>query len=84
MRKLAEFAKSQPHAAFSAYIHGLQHKYRYFMRTIHNISECLEPLDDIITNTFIPAVIGLNVSDAERELISLPVRCGGLGTEVLN
>ena len=84
VRKLSEFAKSQPHAAFSAYIHGQQHKYRYFMRTIKDISGCLQPLDDIITNTFLPAVTGFNItSAAERELLSLPIKNGGMGIEIL-
>ena len=48
IKKLAEIAKSQPHAAYSAYVHGQQHKYGYFMRTISNIDQHLKPLDDAI------------------------------------
>ena len=61
MRKLAEIAKTQPHAAFTAYIHGEQHKYTYFMRTLNNISETLDPLDRIITNEFIPSLFGTSI-----------------------
>ena len=84
VRRLSEFAKSQPHAAFSAYIHGQQHKYRYFMRTIKDISGCFKPLDDIINDTFLPTVLGFNiVNAAERELLSLPIKKGGMGIDLL-
>ena len=80
--KLSEFAKSQPHAAFCAYLHCEQHKYRYIMRTIDGISDCMKPLDDIINNIFIPAVTGFAVDDSERYLLSLPISSGGLGIQV--
>ena len=79
MENLTEVAKSQPHAAYSAFIHGQQHKFTYFLRTIAGISSCLEPLDDIINNKFIPTLFGREVSESEREIISLPIREGGLG-----
>ena len=65
-----------------AYLHGQQHKYSYFLRTIKDVSECLKPLDDVITNTFIPAVTGFNVSPADRALLALPVKNGGMGIEI--
>ena len=77
--KLSEIAKSQPQAALSAYIHGEQHRFTYFLRTIEGIEEHLKPLDDIITQTFIPAILGTTISDTERELFALPIRNGGLG-----
>ena len=39
----------------------------------------IKPLDDIINNQLIPAIIGTNISDIDRELFALPVRDGGLG-----
>ena len=57
MEKLCEFAKSQPHAAFSAYIHGQQHKFTYFLRTLPKIVQ-LKPLDDIINEKLIPTFLG--------------------------
>ena len=36
-RKLAYFAKTKPHASFSDYIHGRQHRFTYFRRTIEGI-----------------------------------------------
>ena len=40
--KLSEIDDSQPQAAKSAYIHGYQHKFCYFLRTIADIREELK------------------------------------------
>ena len=77
--KLSEIAQSHPHAAYAGFIHGEQHKFTYFMRTIANISENLQPLDDAIENIFLPALFGTNISQNDRTIISLPVKDGGLG-----
>ena len=79
MEKLREFAKSQPHAVFSAYIHGQQHKFTYFLRTLPNIGKHLKLLDDIINEKLIPTFLGSSASPAERDLFSLPIRLGGMG-----
>ena len=81
MENLSLIAKSQPHAAYSAYIHGFQHKFRYFLRTIEGIEDELKPLDDMISNNLIPSITGFQLSETERELFSLPVRLGGMGLE---
>jgi hypothetical protein len=81
IEKLSEIAESQPQAAYSAYIHGYQHKFRYFLRTLADIKEELRPLDELITNKLIPSIIGSQVSEVERELLSLPVKLGGMGIE---
>ena len=84
IQNLADIAKTQPHAAYSAYVHGQQHKYRYFIHTINDIQDQLKPLDDLITNTLIPAITGFKVSDGDRELFALPIKAGGLGIEIIN
>ena len=65
MKRLSALAKTQPHAAFSAYIHGEQHKFTYFLRTIEGMNELIKPLDDIIMNNFLPAVFGETLSPQE-------------------
>ena len=79
IKALTDIAKTQPHAAYAAFIHGEQHKYTYFLRTIANISENLEPLDDVIDNVFLPALFGCEITVNKREILSLPVKEGGLG-----
>ena len=53
---LTKFARTEPHAAFSGFIHGLRHGYTYFMRTLPGISHLLKPRDDAI-DTFIKVLL---------------------------
>ena len=57
IEQLALFAKTQPQAAYAAFIHGEMHIFTYFLRTIPNMSEFLKPLDDIIDNKLLPAIL---------------------------
>ena len=75
-------AVHQPQAAYISYIFGEQHKYTYFMRTLKDISSTLQPLEDVISNEFLPALLGRTISPAEREIFSLPIREGGLGMKI--
>ena len=52
---LSKIGKSHPHVAYCAYIHGLANKWTYFLRTIPNISDLLQPLEDAIFHHFIPS-----------------------------
>ena len=62
------------------FIHGLSHRWTYLVRTIPDVSDLLKPLEDVIRQEFLPALTGRNAfNDEERELLSLPVRLGGLG-----
>ena len=75
---LSKIAVTQPHAAYSAFLHGEQHKFTYFLRTINGIGDLLKPLDDVIDNLFIPALFGCGITKDERELLSMPIRDGCL------
>ena len=73
-------AQSQPHAAFSAFTHGLSSKWTYFLRTIPNVKNYLQPLEDTIRYQLLPTLTGqCAFNDELRTLISLPSRLGGLG-----
>ena len=62
---------TQPHAAFSAFTWGLSSKWTYISRTILNIEELFEPLEDAIHSYFIPALTGMAApSDIERNCLS--------------
>ena len=54
------------------------------MRTIQDVDEHLKPLDDIISNKFVPTLLDSIVTDNERSLFQLPVRLGGLGIPILS
>ena len=49
------------------------------MRTLPDIENLPQPLKRAISDVLIPSLIGRNCSEAERNLVALPVRMGGLG-----
>ena len=76
---LTEFACTEPHAAFSGFIHGLRHRYTYFMRTVPGVSHLLKPQDDAI-DTFLKVLLqGYGFNTTERFQFSLPAKYGGMG-----
>ena len=48
------------------------------MRTIRGMEEHLDPLDSIINDQFLPALLGATITEQERQLCKLPVKAGGL------
>jgi len=46
---------------------------------VPNASELFEPPENAIRDQLIPALVGREVSDAERQILALPLRHGGLG-----
>ena len=79
MTRLAEFARSQPQPSYAAFTFGLRHLWTYFMRTLPDIATLLQPLERAISDVLIPSLRGRNCSEAERDLVELPVCMGGLG-----
>ena len=80
LKVLTSIAVTQPHAAFSAFTHGLISKWLFIARTIPDVGHLFQPLEDCVRNSFIPAVTGHSPpGDVERALFALPARLGGLG-----
>ena len=79
LKILSEIAVEEPQAALSAYSKCICHRWTYIQRTMSNISHLFAPLEECIRSTFIPALVGRQISDTERKMLSLPVRFGGLG-----
>ena len=80
IKVLAEIAAFEPQAAYAAFTTCIRHKYTFYMRTIPNISELLQPLESAIRLHLISALLeGRMCSDDERCLLSLPIRLGGMG-----
>ena len=48
-------------------------------RTVPHISEAMEPLEHEIRQKLLPKMLGREISDLERDVLSLPIRLGGLG-----
>jgi hypothetical protein len=82
MELLSTIAEASPHAAHAAYVHGLQHRWAFLQRSIPHTKNAFIPLETIIRQQFIPALLGGRlVSDIEREMISLPGKFGGLAID---
>ena len=68
------------HAAYCAFTHGLASKLTYFLRTIPETSDILQPLKEAINLHFIPALTRRScATTAKRDLFTLLTRLGGLG-----
>ena len=64
--KLADFAISQPQASYAAFTFGLRHLWTYFLRTLPDIAELLEPLERAINEVLMPAVSDNTVTKVEH------------------
>ena len=53
----------------------------FVQRTIPEISHLFEPLEGVIRDNLIPAIVGKTVSDIERRMLDLSVRFGGIGIQ---
>ena len=80
---LSKIAMIDPHSAYIAYTRCYKHKYNFIMRTIKDTKKFLQPLDEVLDSTFIPAILnGRIVSRILRNIIALPVNLGGLGIPI--
>ena len=81
IKNLAAIADTQPQAVYAAFFHGTKNKWTYLCRTISGISHLLQPLEDAIQQKLIPSIYTGQppCSQLERDLLSLPVKMGGMG-----
>ncbi len=79
----AQIAKDEPQLAYAAYTKVLCAGWSFVQRTMPCISQLFQPLEDVIRENFIPAVIGRKVSDIERKFLALPIRLGVLEFRIL-
>ena len=80
VKLLSKIAEAQPHAAYCAFTHALSSRWLFLCRTVPGISSCLQPLDNVSCQVFIPTITGRSPpSDSICKLFCLPARWGGLG-----
>ena len=85
LKVLSKIGKSEPHAAYTAFVSGFRHRLTYYLRTIPNIEKHLKTLDEVIDKELIPALTGGHLcTPDERLLVSLPVRYGGLAIPIFS
>jgi hypothetical protein len=76
---LAFTALSHPQTAFAGLQKSLQHEWQFVQRVIDGIGDSFSPLEEAISNIFLPALFGDSLaSDNRRELAELPVKSAGL------
>ena len=81
VEELSEIALEEPQLALAAYTKGLCKRWTFVQRTIPDISELFLPLEHTIATKLIPSITGRHVSRLERDLLSLPIRYGGIGIQ---
>ena len=63
----AEFAQSHPQAV--AYTFGLRHRWTFYLRTLPNIEDFLEPLQHAISDVLIPSMVDNKCTQLERDIL---------------
>ena len=71
--------KSGSKACYAAYTFRLKHRWTYFLRTLPDIRDLLEPLENAISQVLIPAITEHRCERLDRDVLALPVLLGGLG-----
>ena len=85
LKVLSKIAKTEPQAAYAAFVSGFKHKLNYYIRTFPNIKHHLGQLDALVEQVFIPAVTDGHICSAdERLLLSLPAKKGGLAIPIFS
>ena len=78
--KLAAIARTQPHAAVSAFKHALLGRLMFLARVTSDLVDHIQPLETEICRSFLPSLTGRPApSEGVRSLLALPPRLGGLG-----
>ena len=68
-----------PQPCYAAFTFALKHRRTYFLRTLPDIEDLLEPLECAIADILISPMIGHSCTQSERHLLALLVQMGGLG-----
>ena len=79
VKLLAEIAWSEPRSAYATMVFAVQHRWKFAQRTIPEIAEHLKVLEFEIHHSLLPAIIGRDISNNERDILTLPTRLGGFG-----
>jgi len=80
---LADVALTQLQLAYAALVHSLQHEWTFLLCVIPHCGPLLGELERLLASHFLLALFGVEVSVAERDLLALPLRLGGLGVSNL-
>ena len=65
VEELSSIAVTQPHAAYSAFTHGLISKWTYLSRTVPDIESHMKPLEEAIRQKLLPTITGQNAYNSD-------------------
>ena len=75
-----KIAKFYPQATYCVFTSGFRQKFNYVIQTIPHMNHLMQPLESVIQQEFITSLSeGRTCNDEERQLLSLPVKLGGMG-----
>lgn len=72
LRALCEIARTQPQAAYVSFTKAFKSKFTYFQRTIPSFEQYLEPLQDVINDLFVPAILGQDTPLSDELMACFP------------
>ncbi|KAL7475656.1 LOW QUALITY PROTEIN: hypothetical protein ACHAW6_003456, partial [Cyclotella cf. meneghiniana] len=80
VKQLAAVATRFPHSAYAGLVSCLAAEWQYVCRIVPDIGPLLAPIEQVLRDTFLPAVIGpgIAIDDDLRNLLALGVKSGGL------
>ena len=81
VEKLVVIAESQPQLAYSAFTRSVQSQWTYLQRVVPHCGSLFTPLEQLISQQFLPTIFGCEISATERSLFTLPARIGGLNIQ---
>jgi hypothetical protein len=84
IEKLSVICKDSPQAAYTALTKAAQFKWSFLLRVLENANQSFEPLTNTLRSSFLPNLLGGEVTSHEADLFSLPVHKGGLAIPVLS
>ena len=74
VKLLAEIACSEPQSAYAAMAFAVQLRRKFAQQTIPEIAEHLKVLEFEIHHSLLPAIIGRDISNDERDILALHTR----------
>ena len=80
LKLLTKIAKFYPQVAYCAFTSGFRQKFNHIIRTISNITHLLQHIKNVIRQEFMSSLFEVRTCiDEECQLLSLPVKLGGMG-----
>ncbi len=75
IKTMADIATTQPHAVYSAMVHGGLSRWLFIAKTIPDIEDLMQPLEDSIYRSLLSTITGRPpCSKIERDISALPSR----------